>query len=204
MKAAGVIGRLREVLSDRGVHVRDRYGISIPRQALGLLTNQWRFGMGRAEYYMFELYRADLTPADRQSFLSQSAWTALSSVINHPTQKADDSKLWLSHRFTQAGLPIPKTLAYTAPAPRDQDRQVTEFVPLEKLPQLIPRNGCVIKADHSTWGLGVHVFDGYDNGVFRCVDGRGLTLEALRSELLKQPGRYWSRNAWRIIRTSRR
>jgi hypothetical protein len=137
---------------------------------------------------MFELYRRDLDDADRQRFLMQSAWNALSQLLNQPDRRSDDSKLALARHFAARGTPAPRTLGYTAAVPTPSQRDHPEFIPLTDLPQVVPANGFVLKADRSTWGRGVLVFKSCDNGMFEHVNGTQFDIETLESALRERGG----------------
>jgi Sugar-transfer associated ATP-grasp len=137
---------------------------------------------------MFELYRRDMSQATRQRFLMQASWNALSCVLNQPDRKSDDSKLALARHFTKAGIPTPRTLGYTAFAPRERDRVAPEFIPLSELARVIPPEGCVLKPDRSTWGYGVLVFKSFDRDMFEHVDGERFDTERLGAVIREQRG----------------
>jgi hypothetical protein len=157
------------------------------QQLAQIVRYRRRLGAGRAEYYMYELYRPDLSDTARRRFLSQSAWNALALVLNHTRRKSDDSKLALSRHFAKAGIPTPRTLAYTAPDPTPEVRAAPEFIELSKLPGIVPPDGCVFKRDRSTWGKGVVVFKSFERGTFEHVDGRRLDIDGV-AEILRQQG----------------
>ena len=180
--------RLREVLRDRGVQVRDRYAVSLSRQAMELSYAYWRYGMGRAEYYMFEFYRRDMTPDTKQTFLSQNAWTALALLINQPDRHSDDSKLVLGRRLEGRGIEVPRILASTSVHPSDRDRRDPFFLPLDAIGSAIPPSGCVIKPDRSTWGKGIFVATSFDGRLLRLVDGRESTPRELLTSVSARPG----------------
>jgi hypothetical protein len=180
--------RVREVLQDRGVQVRDRYSISLSRQALEMAYAYWRYGMGRAEYYMFEFYSRVMTPETKQTFLSQNAWTALALLINQPDRQSDDSKLVLGRRLEGRGIEVPRILAITSAHPSDLDRRDPAFVPLDAIGSVIPPSGCVIKPDRSTWGKGVFVATSFDGRLLRLVDGREKTPQELLTSVSLRPG----------------
>ncbi len=179
--------RIYETMTGAGLQVRRQHGVSRVQQLAQIIHYRRRLGAGGSEYYMFELYRPDMSDAARGRFLTQLAWNALSRVLNQPDRKSDDSKLALSRHFAKAGIPTPRTLGYTAFAPTDVHRAAPEFIPLSELGRLIPPNGCVLKRDRSTWGRGVLVFKSFDRGILEHVDGRRLDIHGL-GELLREQG----------------
>ena len=133
--------RIYETMTGTGLQVRRQHGVSRAQQLAQIIHYRRRLGAGGSEYYMFELYRPDMSDVARGRFLTQLAWNALSRVLNQPDRKSDDSKLALSRHFAKAGIPTPRTLGYTAFAPTDVHRAAPEFIPLSELGRLIPPNG---------------------------------------------------------------
>ena len=180
--------RFYATMAGTAVQVQRRHHVSRGRQLAEILYYKWRLGAGRSEYYMFELYRRDMSEAARERFLMQDAWKALSCVINLPNRKTDDSKLWLARHLHEAGIPTPARLGYTAADPTPRQQAAPEFIALDELARIMPSAGCVMKRDRSTWGLGVLVFDSVRNGVFHHVSRASYDVEKLRAVLRQQGG----------------
>jgi hypothetical protein len=177
-------------LTSLGPQVHQRYGVSRTRQVAEVLYYQWRLGAGHSDYYMFQLYRRDLDDAARQRFLMQASWDALSPLLNQADRRSDDSKLALALHFAARGLPTPRMLGYTAAAPTPAQRNRPEFTPVSDLPRHIPPDGCVLKPDRSTWGVGVLVFNSFEKGVFEHVNGKRYDVNALEQALREQGGSF--------------
>ena len=180
--------RFYATMAGTAVQVQRRHHVPRVRQLAEILYYKWRLGAGRSEYYMFELYRRDMSDVARRAFLMQAGWNALSCVINLPNRKTDDSKLLLARHLHDAGIPTPATLGYTAADPTPVQRAAPEFIPLEELARIMPSAGCVMKRDRSTWGRGVLVFDSVRNGVFHHVSRTPYDVQRLGAALRQQGG----------------
>jgi Sugar-transfer associated ATP-grasp len=173
-------------LAGPGREVQRRHGVSRVQQIAQFLHYRNTLGAWSSEYYMFELYRPDMSDTSRQRFLMQNAWNALSRVVNQPNRQTDDSKLELSRHFAEAGIPAPRTFGYTSFSAAARHRAEPEFIPLSELARIVPANGFVLKRDWSTWGLGVLVFKSFDGHIYQHVDGRRFDTHGLGELLHKQ------------------
>ena len=175
-------------LAGPGREVQRRYGVPRAQQLAQILHYQKALGAMSSEYYLFELYRPDMSDTSRQRFLMRNEWHALSRVLNQPNRCTEDSKLALSRHFAEAGIPTPRTLGYTSFSAAARHRAAPEFMPLSELARIVPTNGFVLKRDKSTWGLGVFVFKSFDGHVYEHVDGQRFDTQGLGELLRKQEG----------------
>ena len=175
-------------LAGPGREVQRRYGVPRAQQLTQILHYKKTLGAMSSEYYLFELYRPDMSDTSRQRFLMRNEWNALSRVLNQPDRRTEDSKLALSRHFAEAGIPTPRTLGYTSFSAAARDRAAPEFMPLSELARIVPANGFVLKRDRSTWGLGVFVFKSFDGHVYSHVDGQRFDIKGLGELLRKQEG----------------
>lgn len=143
------------------------------------------------EYFIYGLYRRELTRADRRAYLSQHESTALNAALNPPSARTlnrlIEDKLLCGLLLERLGVPAPVTRAHVsthfrlaAPATLVTRAELAEAF---AAPGMLPAFGKPVHASRALGALILRSFDPAD-GLLTLGDGRRVPAAALAEEML--------------------
>ncbi len=178
---SGLAAWLRQA---RRVHTA--YGVSIARQALGIISYWMRLGTRRREYYLYRLYDPAVPPTTKRTFLSNARWDDLVDRINpRAYHYLVDDKTAFGTTLRRFGIAtaaihdvfdVSRTMFLSGSGARDAAAFARHV-------RSLAAPGIVIKDEEGRQGHHVHVLQRIDDRSVLLADGRRLGHEEFFARL---------------------